>query len=670
VQFSNDLTTWTDQDEIYGFGNEFVVPMRQFTAPPVPEPGAPSLPQPNPTPRMNASIRMEGYSGALGGTVVSWASLDHGGAVVVRIAGEMAPEWLQVPLYSESFGAFSFFVWHPGSVDAAPEDNPVLGTNDSAMLAVLEASLPTMNEQMVNSVARARNVPAPAAPDPDSKRFWRVFVNPDIDTDSDGTPDWSEFEIAAAAQASPPDGGGGSSASGNAFNADTNRDGIPDGQQLDTDRDGICDVFDIAAEDDTAVFPFGPLPRYALFPITNAQPQVQMVPFQISDKGTVLYKNGTWTGGVWTNLDLPADELTIPHYGARAINDHNVILGISTLYLSDASGIDEPSAYCSWASPSATRSFVTTGTGDHQVYATIEHGLSGNFFRFHPYPGPILSNDGRFSAFTWGKNLENSWHNRRTLYPAYWKLAGPGVAATQEQSDHLLYHNQEPGLRWGGGYPMYDPEGRGYNTDEDLTQPYTSLIYAPNLLPEPPFTPTNVIPQSGGPILALPWVGTNAQTQAFIQGSWKTSPTFAKALDIAASGTAIGRNHDGLKAPVLLNGKWTDIGRYAPGLPAEWASINTTLLDTTPGGWILAERRNPTTFDDVGVMLPLRVDGVDNSASPANLEDPAAGVDPTSMAALGGTGRVPEIWIMAPVGGSNTVRFRTPLNPVSTLKLQ
>jgi hypothetical protein len=96
VQFSNDLTTWTDQDEIYGFGNEYVVPMRQFTAPPAPEPGEPPLPQPDPTPTINASIRMESYSGALGGTVISWASLDHGGPVVVRIAGEMAPEWMQV----------------------------------------------------------------------------------------------------------------------------------------------------------------------------------------------------------------------------------------------------------------------------------------------------------------------------------------------------------------------------------------------------------------------------------------------------------------------------------------------------------------------------------------------------------------------------------------------
>ena len=647
VQFSNDLTTWTDQDEIYGFGNEYVVPMRQFTAPPAPEPGEPPLPQPDPTPTINASIRMESYSGALGGTVISWASLDHGGPVVVRIAGEMAPEWMQVPLYCNRFGAFVVFVWHPGSVETAPTENPILGTNDSAMLVVLEANLPTMNEEMINSVARTRNAPAPAAPDPDSKRFWRVFVNPEVDTDSDGTPDWSEFEIAAAAQASPPDGGGGSSASGNAFNADTNGDDIPDGQQLDTDHDGIYDAFDIAAEDGTATFPISPLPRYALFPITNAQPQVQMAPFQISDRGTVLYEDGTWTGGVWTPLTAAGGEMSA--CWARSINDHNVILGGGRIEREIEDGTLSWLNVCYWPSPSAVPQAVSIPSGASETFPEISYDLAYEFLSY----GPVLSNSGKFFQPTY--SLDDS--EIMFLRWSEWTLPSQGQPASEAPAASDLEYRQDPDLKWGSIWSGDTLSNKG-------------LIYAPDALPEPPYAPHNLARMPKNRILAMEYDNDKIANRVFYDGSWHESPTFAKALDIATSGIAIGRNHDGLKAPVLLNGKWTDIGRYAPGVPAEWASINTTLLDTTPGGWILAERRNPTTFPDSGVMLPLQVDGVYNSASPANLEDPAAGVDRSSMGARSGSGHVPEIWIMAPVGGSNTVRFRTPLNAVSTLKLQ
>ena len=136
--------------------------------------------------------------------MVSWASLDHGGPMVVRIAGEMATEWFQIPLYAEQFGDFYLFVWHPSTIVSPPAEDSILGAKDSAMLAVLEASLPTMNSQVTTSVAAVRNAPAPTPADPDSKRSWRIFVDADIDTDMDGSPDWAEFEIAASAAAQAP----------------------------------------------------------------------------------------------------------------------------------------------------------------------------------------------------------------------------------------------------------------------------------------------------------------------------------------------------------------------------------------------------------------------------------------------------------------------------------
>jgi hypothetical protein len=67
-------------------------------------------------------------------------------------------------------------------------------------------------------------------------------------------------------------------------------------------------------------------------------------------------------------------------------------------------------------------------------------------------------------------------------------------------------------------------------------------------------------------------------------------------------------------------------------------------------------------------MLPVKVDGVNNNVTPSNMES-AGGVDRLSMTADKGTGHVPEMWIMAPIGGTNTVRFRSPLNSISKLEL-
>ncbi len=48
VESSHDLSQWTAEDEIYGLGQEYVVPMREFTPPPPPEPGTPPATPPTP----------------------------------------------------------------------------------------------------------------------------------------------------------------------------------------------------------------------------------------------------------------------------------------------------------------------------------------------------------------------------------------------------------------------------------------------------------------------------------------------------------------------------------------------------------------------------------------------------------------------------------------------
>ncbi len=246
VESSADLTNWTAQDDIYGMGNEYAVTLREFTPAPPPPPGTP--PTTHPSPPSNASVRLQRASGGEGGTVVSWASLDHGGPVIVRIVGNMVPAWNQIPLFWDRYGSYNFFIWHPNDTATPPAENPILATKDSAMLAVLEASLPAMNQQVVDSVVRSRNAPPPAPPAPGSRKFLRLLVDATPDTDSDGSPDWAEFEIAAREAVAPPasfapdpDGPQNAPAPparGDPYDADTNNDGIPDGQQLDADLDG------------------------------------------------------------------------------------------------------------------------------------------------------------------------------------------------------------------------------------------------------------------------------------------------------------------------------------------------------------------------------------------------------------------------------------------------
>lgn len=212
----------------------------------------------------------------------------------------MDPGWTQIPLFWDRYGAYNFFICHPTGIVLPPVENSLLGINDSAMLATLEANLPAMNQQVAESIARSRNAPHPGPPEPGSRKFLRLLVDPTCDTDADGSPDWAEFEISTRGTGSMVPG-----VVGDAFNADSNNDGIPDGDQLDADQDGTADGKDPDVADDTATIPLGPLPRYAFFPITNAHPAEWTNAHQISDKGTVLYENGTWTGGIWTPLATP-----------------------------------------------------------------------------------------------------------------------------------------------------------------------------------------------------------------------------------------------------------------------------------------------------------------------------------------------------------------------------
>ena len=651
VQSSEDLTTWTAEDSFYGLGGEYLVTMRESTpAPPLPL-GTPPAVRPPPT--TNVSLRMNRASGAAGGTVVSWASLDDGGPRKVRILGEMVAGWNAIPFYAERFGDFDFFIMHQLPTIAPPVENSFLGEKDTTMLATLERNLAAMNQQVTDSVARARNAPLPGPAALGSKRFWRVLVNPEIDTDSDGSPDWSEFEIAARVAAGTA-GGTGVLIPGvtpDPFDSDTNGDGIPDGDQLDGDRDGTADRTDPDSSDNTAFFPLGPIPRYALFPIQTDTLPSGLLPNrlrQINDKGRVLYESATWIAGVWTKLPDPSTDSS---GGAYAINDNDVIIGRSSYQeVAGLEGATQIVYY--WSSPQAVPLPV-------KQFTDVNQGHAADFA--YPYLSnyeitrkPLLSNDGTFTGRTCKWNdLGDGTFGEEFIHFSNWTLpVGSSKLSTQGQvTDGMRFH-QSASLSW------------NFKGDS----PAQGKVFTPNPLPDLPFQPLQVYATPQG-ILALPEEDKAGIPKLYTKGAWKDAAPYRHATDMSDDGTAIGRSHGNLTAPILLNGKWVGISRSAPGLTGIWTEANVRLTDTTARGWILVQQA-PGTTNDRAVMLPLRAEGKFTNSSGVVVKT-AAGVDDVSIGSPTPGDTVKDrIWIMAPKGGpAKQVTLKSPLNADTPLKL-
>ncbi|MCB1133955.1 MAG: hypothetical protein KDN05_22745, partial [Verrucomicrobiae bacterium] len=153
---------------------------------------------------------------------------------------------------------------------------------------------------------------------------------------------------------------------------------------------------------------------------------------------------------------------------------------------------------------------------------------------------------------------------------------------------------------------------------------------------------------------------------------WENPGLYGYAVDMDAGGTAIGAPPATLPvstipfAPILLNGDWTGIPRWAPDVPAEWGTT-TKLLDTTPGGWVLATRETVGEPDVHAVALPIRAEGsyVTEAFPAGGPRHHACGVDDFSIGSYKpGPAVQDRIWIMAPqFSGAATVTFRSPVDP-------
>jgi len=91
-------------------------------------------------------------------------------------------------------------------------------------------------------------------------------------------------------------------------------------------------------------------------------------------------------------------------------------------------------------------------------------------------------------------------------------------------------------------------------------------------------------------------------------------------------------------------------------------------VDASPQGWLLSSLTgvgNPVPL----LGMPVHVEGVDASVTPAVVGAGDVGVDDLSATAKPGGGSQRALWVMAPIDGSTTVRFRGPATTDNFLKL-
>lgn len=621
VERSEDLETWTPETSLgsggilYSVGQEMVFPLRQFAPPPPPPPGG------YPTaPLTSVSVSFRPSSGLTGGTVASWPSLTGQGAVSTLLPGNLDAGWEVTPLYWQSFDGYSIIVWNQGTPVAPPTEAAELDSADAAFKTVLTARFADMNAEVAANQARTRNLPPPAPPAPGS-RLWLRATARGVDTDGDGSSDADEF--AMTLDVNHP-----SHAAANAFAGDANDDGIPDGQTLDTDRDGTADFFDAGPGDSLVDWQKLPAWRYALFELstfTGGTPEGS--PLMVNGTGDVLYINGVATDNAFTPLVRETDDLT--QCIAVGMNDAGNIVGTGLLkHARTPRSTPVPRVVVWWQNKSAAPVVVETAT--YIAGAVWDEALGGadpaleSLRKAFPHDS-VLDSAGRFIANSeppGGVKVRKIWQG------------GAGSFADATAASSQAFFTIAPDGSWG-------PTQGG--TELRLSGATTTLAGIYGRLGAMP-TPNRQFA-----------IGPGAPVRTRIGGgAWQEITAFKDAIDFCpATGTAFLE-----KGLAWQNGLRTF--RIAPGLST--AKFNR-FIDVAPTGWLLVESK--TKADDSGVTLnylgmAIRIEGVDTSVTPSITGQPAMGVDDISVGVeeKTGNGAQKQHWLMAPAGGdSNTVRF-------------
>ncbi|MEO7171505.1 hypothetical protein, partial [Flavobacterium sp.] len=657
LQSSADLTDWRTEESFMGWGENRSVLMKEVPQPVAGPPG--EIPAPRPRLPM-VHLLMRPASG--GGLVLAWRSLEDGGPLTWCFPNlTLGPGWEFMPGYVQRFTTHEFLISHPDLAQEPPTVNPVAGPKDAAMLAEFEAHFSSMNAEVAASLARMQAQPIVAAV-PGGKRFYRIVAESEIDSDADGTVDRLEiaqmFERAA----------GGSFTSGPApdpFDGDTDGNGLADGGERSSDGDSASDSEDAAPDDPLVDWKKLPPYRYTLFPLPDL-PSVLSLPLQTCDFGNVLYDNRLFSGGILKVLPEPTEMSHLrPGFDGAGLSLVIWVMddtgspyawGLKKRLMGDK----ESAAECllSWTPQGESPSWLMDGTDGwiwpHLVYQSAISSYSRDMFI---------------------PTLIGGTHQERALVGA----TSRPTTYTSPGSPEILYGaEQEPAVLWtlsgvkAAGAPVKTssalssssaytvaPDGSPMGSDWNANYFVGDHIFPENLqrVVRLPSNELMAIPESGPP-----WIRKN--------GEWKLADkSFKETLvDISPDTGFFFHKFDG---KAWQNGRVLEMKDWAPGIHPK---AQFSLIDAAPAGPLIADytswESGSSTQHVLG--LPLYVEGVDASVSPPKNNDLSAGVDSTSLQALGGSAKMNTMWIMAPIGGDapTTVRFLSASNETNSLRLE
>lgn len=582
MERSHDLVDWTPDEtfgfggEIYGMSHDCVVPMRQFTPPTASPPGGGTPPAGQPP--LNVSIRFQRCIS--GGTVATWPALSGSGGVSVLIPGELDDGWDDLRLFWKQYGDYRIFVWHPLGVLPAPAAGS-LSLEDAAFRDALVEHFADINNEVDLNQVEVRNAPPPAPPSPDSKVFWRIRANWSIDTDGDGTPDWAEFELIE-------DEDHPSHLLGDPFNKDRDSNGQVDGLQIDFDGDGTPDLADGMPNNFLASSSIISTPRYAVFPITNATPPVHNpLPIQLSDRGTVLYVNGTWAGGKWVEIQQDGQKVSLCR--PLAVNDLDEIAGSGFYQYQEDPDAHRAAVLVHWSSPSG----IPIQVEANEEFAVATEAMSSGAAA----PGTMFSADGKVVA-KYGTIEERAEGKVFVQHPEehVWTMPSHGRTIAKGPEVRGMWSILNNNTYWG--------------LDHETNVPSVVTPLGSSAIAE---IPTNVV-WSGNAYHAFYKEG-KSYPDTLSNSSWRPNFGFEKAIDMSSDGTVIAANGR-IAAPILINGLFYPMQKLAPQVNASWVDGTVKLVDVTPGGLILAQRGAPEAPSHA-ILLPLKIDGnLDESPKP------------------------------------------------------
>lgn len=646
IESSENLVDWIEEPSIYGLGQQQTLLMREtglFTVTPPPD----ATPAPS-APANSVLILLQPAASPATGIVISWPSLAGGSSQVKHFPSlTMDAAWTSLPGYVRRLGGYDFQIASPPMSQTPPTGSIGYVPEDAAMLTAFEANFATMNQDVIDEVARTATIPKPPMV-PGEKRFWRVRIDAP-DTDLDGTPDWLEYGQMFGEIPAPGGIGGAAPAPADPFSADANNNGIADGAEKDSDGDDLADDDDIVPGDPLIDWGFTPPFLFAAWPVEPPSGKSFSEPIQINDLGDVLFRDFIWSQGVSSPLSGTA---RITNLLGVFLDDNGNVYAKGALDNLSALILDSEQIFRLGRNGGGAQSIIDSSK-TNPVFAGIA-----------PQRWPKIAADMLACRIDGVGDPSFTWIGGTAIEAS----AGPPSLFTPWNDGTTP---EKIRYRWNIASDGTTTVGAGEDQDVITLVPGGEVLARQSTTNKLSIG-SQVFDQNFDRVVKLPSenLATMGGAETWIKkdGAWSKPKALPNLVDFA---TVPGFGLFGYPE-IWQNGRRFPFLRCAPGLDASWKDA-TALLDTTRNGWTLALRRPPNTSlveppDAVLSCLSFSVEGatpgsgVDNASIDGNqnLRDPNDAMN---------KGRQTEFWVMVPVGGSKTVRIRSGASPKTPIAL-